>query len=483
VASLESTAWEVNAASLSFQGNSVLTGNADFSAQLWDASTGEPRGAKLMHQYDVVAVAFSPDGKILLTGSQDGTARLWNAADGSRLGPDMEHPGTVRSIACGPRGIVSTLSGDAAVRIWNLPKSSGPRWDYQSAVMAVAVAPDAKSIAAGTNEGTVVVRGATSGEVEWRFPPADVPNESREEQPEIWALAYLPARGELAAGGTGKKIWLFDAPSGQFRQKLQHEHRVRALSAAPDGHSLLVATGDWVEGTLDVWDLSQAEPVRTTLYKGHAVWTAAFSPEPEKAKCAMSSGERDLRLWRDLPPPFGKDQNYVDIQTPHEVKVVALAFSSDGKLLASGSVDRTVCLWDTLTAKLIGQPLRHPGAVWSLTFSSDNRYLIAGCSDGSLHVWDVVTGLAVGPAWRHSDVVWTLASVPGSQHIWSGSRDHTARSWLLPSPAGGDRTTVQLRNQVLTGMELDSGQTAHWLDAATWQERRQRLNVLRGPTQ
>jgi hypothetical protein len=58
-------------------GNAILTGSADGTAQLWDAATGKPVGTPFRHKNWVFAAVFSPDGRTVLTGSSDTTARLW----------------------------------------------------------------------------------------------------------------------------------------------------------------------------------------------------------------------------------------------------------------------------------------------------------------------------------------------------------------------------------------------------------------------
>src|SRR3954447_16926800 len=76
-------------------GKAVLTGSADNTARLWDASTGQPIGAPMQHQLYVLAVAFSPGGKTVLTSSADGTARFWDSAGGQPIGAPMQHQGSV----------------------------------------------------------------------------------------------------------------------------------------------------------------------------------------------------------------------------------------------------------------------------------------------------------------------------------------------------------------------------------------------------
>src|SRR5262245_12086431 len=76
------------AVAISPDGNTILTGNADGTAQFWDAA-GNPKDIRLRHQGAVLTVAFSPDGKSVLTGSADKTARLWDAVTGKPLGPPL----------------------------------------------------------------------------------------------------------------------------------------------------------------------------------------------------------------------------------------------------------------------------------------------------------------------------------------------------------------------------------------------------------
>ena len=79
----------VLAVAYSPDGKIILTGCADGTARLWDASTGQPIGPPMRHENGVEAVAFSPDGTTVLTGSIDNTARLWDV-DTELLPDDLE---------------------------------------------------------------------------------------------------------------------------------------------------------------------------------------------------------------------------------------------------------------------------------------------------------------------------------------------------------------------------------------------------------
>jgi WD40 repeat protein len=87
--------------------------------------------------------------------------------------------------------------------------------------------------------------------------------------------------------------------------------------------------------------------------------------------------------------------------TGHTREVWSVAFSPDGKTLATGSEDGTVRLWDVATHRQIGKPLTgHAGGVWSVAFSPDGKSLATGSEDGTVRLWDVATGgrtTATGP--------------------------------------------------------------------------------------
>ena len=111
-----------------------------------------------------------------------------------------------------------------------------------------------------------------------------------------------------------------------------------------------------------------------------------------------------------------------------------MAFSADGKLLASGSSDKTIRLWDTQTHEQLAViPLG--SIVYGVAFSPDGTRLAAGCRDNTVRLFDVASRQEVAELRGHTDYVHAVAWSPDGTRLVSGSGDFTVRVWDAVSPA------------------------------------------------
>ena len=150
----------------------------------------------------------------------------------------------------------------------------------------------------------------------------------------------------------------------------------------------------------------------------------------------------------------------IRILTGHTYPVYSVAFSPDGKTLASGSADDTIRLWDVATGRPIGNPLTvHSGAVESVAFSPDGKVLASGNYDGAVRLWDVATGQAIGkPLTGNPGPVDSVAFSPDGKTLASSDGDDI-RLW--------DVATGQAIGKPLTGHASPVGSVAFSPDGKT----------------
>jgi hypothetical protein len=113
----------------------------------------------------------------------------------------------------------------------------------------------------------------------------------------------------------------------------------------------------------------------------------------------------------------------------HLAPVYAVAFSADGRLLASASEDGTVKVWDVLSRECLATLLGHEGPVYAVAFRPDGRVLASGSADRTIRLWEVATGECLGTLPGHGSPVYSLAFSPDGLLLASGSADCTARLW------------------------------------------------------
>lgn len=320
-----------------------------------------------------VHAAAMPDAVVTIESSGD--VRKWSTRPSQSLSALSVHDSWVFGIdISGPLGMLITTSGDRTVRFADSTgKTQLTRHDLPPRVRArcVRVSPDQSVAAVGCSDGIVRLFELPSGSLiaEWPGPGQ-----------EIYTLAFSPDGARLAAGAWSRAIRLWNVPDGAVLGDLTGLPSVpRGMMFGPDG-ARLYASGS-PQGVLIIDPATVA--ITGTVPTPAEPWSVVLSPDGRR----LAAGLFDASVCL-IELSTGEVRTGT---TRHRLVVAGLDFSPDGRLLVSGGDDGSVRLWDTTGANLRAVRMLDPGSgpIPIVRFSANGRTVHAGSATGSLLAWDL----------------------------------------------------------------------------------------------
>jgi WD40 repeat protein len=294
------------------------------------------------------AVAFSPDSSWFVAAGVEGVVRMYSVPGGEMV-RSFTHPGGATWVDVSADGKwVATCGYDGNVRLWDAATGTllhtlhgGDR-----TLWSVAFSPDGTRVASGGDDHAITI---------WHLPASDMEVKLGGHTRIVWTVQFSPDSHSLASGSFDRtaKIWDIGG-NNSVRTLAGHTQAVVRLAYSPDG-KLIASGGD--DSKLRLWDVASGKEIRSMDQSPRHIDAVAFSPDGQYVvtggKDHNSFGELVQNFFGENAAGMGESMHVYRVSdgalmqtiSQHHNDVFGLAFSRDGKWMASASEDKSVILW------------------------------------------------------------------------------------------------------------------------------------------
>jgi WD40 repeat protein len=325
-----------------------------------------------VHKNGITGVSFSPDGQTIASSSLDKTVKLWSF-DGNLLQTLEGHEDQVMDVSFSPDGeMIASASEDKTIKLWRKYTDDQTQWilyktyktlaGHEKSVVGVSFSPDSQIIASASEDKTVKLWDK-NGNLLHTF---------SDHKDGVINVAFSPDSKLIASASKDHTIKLWDLEKKELKSSSEkHFAEVSAVSFGHDSKTLI--SSGWDQYIM-FWNIDGNVPSVIRSERNEAkVYYVTFSLDGETIAAVSEDGL--ITLWE-------KNGNSKRTFKGHQKSVTKVSFSADSKTLVSGSLDRTIKIWDC-TTKFNG----HSSEILKIDFSLDGKTIATASEDGTVKIW------------------------------------------------------------------------------------------------